>query len=184
LVANHRHIMNRILAAILVLTLAVPAVGAAQNGLTIVRAAPPANPASAENFTGTARVGEFFRGDDPARVYGASVAFEAGARTNWHTHALGQTLIVTAGTGLVQLWGDAVEEIRTGDVVVIAPGERHWHGASPDASMTHVAISETPEGVPSTEWMEAVSEEQYAAAAASTPAAPAGDDDQPSRAQQ
>src|SRR5690606_8145229 len=181
LVANHRHIMNRILAAILVLTLAVPAVGAAQEGLTIVRAAPPANPASAENFTGTARVGEFFRGDDPARVYGASVAFEAGARTNWHTHALGQTLIVTAGTGLVQLWGDAVEEIRTGDVVVIPPGEKHWHGASPDASMTHVAISETPEGAPSTEWMEAVSEEQYAAAA---PAAPAGDDDQPSRAQQ
>ena len=176
--------MNRFLAAALVLTLAAPVVGAAQEGLTILRATPPANPASAANFTGTARVGEIFRGNGPARVYGATVAFAAGARTHWHVHVLGQTLVVTAGAGLVQRWDGAVEEIRAGDVVLIPPGVKHWHGASPYAPMTHVAISETPEGAPSTEWMEAVSDEQYAAAPASAPVAPAGSGDQPSRAQQ
>lgn len=174
--------MNRIFAGILFLTVATPLIGAAQEGLTIVRAAPPANPAAAQNFTGTARVGEMFRGNDPARVYGATVAFEAGARTHWHTHALGQTLIVTGGTGRVQIWGEAVQEIRTGDVVLIPPGAKHWHGASPDASMTHVAISETPEGAPATEWMEAVSDTQYAEAQEPPPGT--GADDEPSRAQQ
>lgn len=176
--------MNRLLAKVLVLVLTAPAAGAAQDNLTIVRATPPANPASAENFTGTARVGEIFRGDDPARVHGATVAFEAGARTHWHAHALGQTLVVTSGTGLVQLWGGAVQEIRTGDVVLIPPGEKHWHGASTNAPMTHVAIAEAREGAPSIEWMEAVSDDQYAAGAPPAPAESATSDEEPSRAQQ
>lgn len=176
--------MNRLLVTSVALALATPAVGAAQDGLAIVRATPPADPASAENFTGTGRVGELFRVSDPARVYGATVAFDPGARTNWHAHALGQTLVVTAGTGLVQLWDGAVQEMRVGDVVLIPPGAKHWHGASPHTPMTHVAISEAPEGAPSTEWMEAVSDEQYGAVPALAPVAPAGRDDQASRAQQ
>jgi quercetin dioxygenase-like cupin family protein len=112
-------------------------------------------------FTGTVRVDPLFQADAPARVACASVTFEPGARTAWHTHPLGQTLIVTAGLGRVQRWDGPVEEIRPGDVVWFAPGEKHWHGASPTTSMTHIAIQEQLDGN-MVEWMEKVSDEQYA----------------------
>lgn len=122
----------------------------------------PARPAPADYFTGSARVDTPFQASAPARVSGARVVFDAGARTAWHTHPLGQTLLVTAGTGRVQRWGDAVEEIRQGDVVWIPPGQKHWHGAAPNSSMTHIAITEQIDGK-TVEWMEKVSEAQYAA---------------------
>ena len=96
----------------------------------------------AENFTGNVRVDPLFQATDPTRASGASVTFEPGARTAWHTHALGQTLIVTAGCGRVQSWGGPIEEIRPGDVVWCPPGEKHWHGAAPTTAMTHIAIVE------------------------------------------
>jgi quercetin dioxygenase-like cupin family protein len=101
-----------------------------------------------------------FQAPDPALVQGASVTFEPGARTVWHTHPLGQTLIVMAGCGRVQRWGGAVEEIRPGDVVWIAPAEKHWHGASASTAMTHIAIQEK-QGDKVVDWMEPVSDEQY-----------------------
>ncbi len=120
----------------------------------------PPRPAPADNFTGSARIDSAFQGTAPARVYGARVTFEAGARTAWHTHVLGQTLIVTAGTGLVQRWGDPIEEIRQGDIVWIPPGQKHWHGAAPKTAMTHIAIVEHLDGK-STDWMEQVSDAEY-----------------------
>lgn len=172
--------MTRFIVTALALALATPAIVRAQDSLTVVRGAPPANPAPSENFTGTVRVGGWFEAEAPARTYGATVAFEPGARTHWHTHALGQTLVVTAGTGRVQLWDGPVQEIRPGDVIRIPPGAKHWHGASPDAPMTHVALVERPDKGPSTEWMEAVTDDQYTVGL--TPLAP--DTDEPSRAQQ
>lgn len=115
-----------------------------------------------EYFTGTVRVDPLFQANDPARASGASVTFEPGARTAWHAHPLGQTLIVTAGCGRVQRWGGPIEEIRPGDVVSIAPGEKHWHGATPTTAMTHIAIQEQVDGK-AAEWMEKVSDEQYRA---------------------
>jgi quercetin dioxygenase-like cupin family protein len=115
-----------------------------------------------EYFTGTVRIDPLFQASDPARAAGASVTFEPGARTAWHTHPLGQTLIVTAGCGLVQLWGGPVDEIRPGDVVRIAPGEKHWHGAKAATAMTHIAIQEQLDGK-TADWMEKVSDEQYGA---------------------
>ena len=117
----------------------------------------------AEYFTGVVRVDPLFTAPAPARGLGANVTFEPGARTAWHTHPLGQTLVVTAGCGLVQRWGGPVEVIRPGDVVWIAPGEKHWHGAAATTAMTHMAIVETLDGK-SAEWMEQVSQEQYRAA--------------------
>lgn len=114
----------------------------------------------AEYFTGSVRLDPLFQPAEPARAFGASVTFEPGARTVWHTHPLGQTLVVTAGCGRVQRWGSAIEEIRPGDVVKISPGEKHWHGAAPTTAMTHIAILEVLDGR-SVEWMEAVTEEQY-----------------------
>jgi len=111
-------------------------------------------------FTGTVRIDPLFQRNDPARVTGGSVTFEPGARTAWHTHPLGQTLIVTAGCGLVQRWGGPIEEIRPGDVVCIAPGEKHWHGATGTTAMTHIAIQEKLDDKV-VEWMEKVSDEQY-----------------------
>jgi quercetin dioxygenase-like cupin family protein len=116
----------------------------------------------AEYFTGTARIDPLFQPSDPARAAGASVTFEPGARTGWHTHPLGQTLIVTAGCGLVQRWDGPIEEIRPGDVVWIAPGEKHWHGATATTSMTHIAIHEQLDGKVA-DFMEPVSDEQYQA---------------------
>ncbi|HET6609189.1 MAG TPA: cupin domain-containing protein [Rhodopila sp.] len=113
-------------------------------------------------FTGTVRVDPLFQAEDPARVAGASVTFEPGARTAWHTHPLGQTLIVTAGVGRVQREGGSVEEIRPGDVVWFQPGEKHWHGAAPTTAMTHIAIQEKLDGKV-VDWMEHVSDDQYLA---------------------
>ena len=172
--------MTRLIATALAFALVVPAIVRAQDSLTVVRGARPSDPVPAENFIGTVRVGGWFQAEPPARTYGATVAFEPEARTYWHVHPLGQTLVVTAGTGRVQHWGGPVQEIRPGDVVQIPPGVKHWHGASPDAPMTHVATVERPDDGPSTVWMEEVSDEQYTAG--SPP--PVADADEPSRAQQ
>ena len=122
----------------------------------------PSGEGPAEYFTGTVRIDPLFNPPAPARVLGASVTFEPGARTAWHTHPLGQTLIVTAGCGWAQRWSGPVEEIRPGDVIWFAPGEKHWHGASATTAMTHIALVEQLEGK-SADWMEHVSEEQYRA---------------------
>jgi len=111
-------------------------------------------------FTGEVRIDPLFQAPDPALVQGVSVTFEPGARTAWHTHPLGQTLVVTAGCGRVQRDGGKVEEIRPGDVVWIAPGEKHWHGAAPTTAMTHIAIHER-QGGKAVDWLEHVSDEQY-----------------------
>src|SRR4051812_40132438 len=111
-------------------------------------------------FTGTVRVDPLFQSQEPARAGGAYVTFEPGARTAWHTHPLGQTLIVTAGLGRVQREGGPIEEIKPGDVVWFPPGLKHWHGASPDTAMTHIAINEALEGK-AVDWLEKVSDEQY-----------------------
>ena len=111
-------------------------------------------------FTGTVRIDPLFQTAAPARVQGASVTFEPGARTAWHTHPLGQTLIVTAGCGWVQRDGEPIEEARPGDVIWFPPGEKHWHGATPTTAMTHIAIQEQLDGK-AVDWMEKVSEEQY-----------------------
>jgi quercetin dioxygenase-like cupin family protein len=111
-------------------------------------------------FTGTVRIDPLFQAPDPALVQGASVTFEPGARTAWHTHPLGQTLIVTAGCGWAQRWGGPIEEVRPGDVVWFSPGEKHWHGATPTTAMTHIAIQEKVDGKV-VDWMEQVSDEQY-----------------------
>jgi quercetin dioxygenase-like cupin family protein len=113
-----------------------------------------------EWFTGVVRIDPLFQAAEPARVVGASVTFEPGARTAWHTHPLGQTLIVTAGCGWAQREGGVVEEIRPGDVVWFAPGEKHWHGAAATTAMTHIAIQERLDGRV-VNWMEQVSEAQY-----------------------
>ena len=120
----------------------------------------PSGKGPADYFTGTVRIDPLFEAPEPGRVRGASVTFEPGARTAWHTHPLGQTLIVTAGAGLVQRWGGAVEEIRPGDVVWFAADEKHWHGATPLTAMTHIAIQEALNGSP-VDWMEQVSDAQY-----------------------
>jgi quercetin dioxygenase-like cupin family protein len=120
----------------------------------------PSGKGPAEYFTGTVRTDPLFQANDPARALGVSVTFEQGARTAWHTHPLGQILIVTAGCGLVQCWGDSIEQIRPGDVVWFPPGEKHWHGATATTAMTHIAIVEQLDGK-AADWMEKVSEEQY-----------------------
>ena len=122
----------------------------------------PSSRGPADWFTGTVRIDPLFQAHDPARAFGASVTFEPGARTAWHTHPLGQTLIVTAGAGRVQREGGPIEEIRPGDVVQFAPNEKHWHGAAPTTAMTHIAIQETLDGKV-VDWMEKVSDEQYQA---------------------
>jgi quercetin dioxygenase-like cupin family protein len=122
----------------------------------------PSGKGPAEYFTGTVRVDPLFQAPAPARVSGASVTFEPGARTAWHTHPLGQTLIVTVGCGRVQREGGPVEEIHPGDVIWFPPGEKHWHGASPTSAMTHTAIQEQLDGK-AVDWLEKVSDEQYGA---------------------
>ena len=113
-----------------------------------------------EYFAGAVHIDSRFQRSDPARVGGGIVTFEPGARTAWHTHPLGQTLIVTAGTGLIQQWGGPIQEMKRGDVVWIPPGVKHWHGATANESMTHIAIAENLDGK-TVEWMEKVSDEQY-----------------------
>jgi len=123
----------------------------------------PSTKGSTEYFTGTVRIDPLFQPPEPARVRGAAVTFEPGARTAWHTHPLGQTLVVTAGSGLVQSWEGPVREIWPGDIVWIPPGEKHWHGAKANTAMTHIAIQEQLNGKAAV-WMEKVSDELYQAA--------------------
>lgn len=120
----------------------------------------PSTQGSAEYFAGVVRIDPLFEAEAPARVRGASVTFEPGARTAWHTHPLGQTLVVTAGCGLAQRWGGPTEIIQPGDVVWFAPGEKHWHGATATTAMTHLAIQEALDGKV-VDWLEQVSDEQY-----------------------
>jgi quercetin dioxygenase-like cupin family protein len=120
----------------------------------------PSGKGAAEYFTGSVRVDPLFQAPEPARGTGASVTFEPGARTAWHTHPLGQTLIITAGSGRVQRWGGPIEDIRPGDVVWIPPGEKHWHGAAPTTAMTHIAIQEMLDGSNGV-FLEQVSDQQY-----------------------
>jgi len=120
----------------------------------------PTREGEAEYFTGRVRIEPLLAAPAPARVAGASVTFEPGARTAWHTHPLGQTLIVVSGVGRAQRWGGPVEEIRPGDVVWFPPGEKHWHGAAPTTAMTHIAVQEELDGKV-VEWLEHVSDEQY-----------------------
>ncbi len=120
----------------------------------------PSEKGPAEWFSGTARIDRLFQAPEPARVMSVSVTFEPGARTAWHTHPLGQTLILTSGCGWVERWGGPIEEVRPGDVVWIQPGEKHWHGATPTMAMTHIAVHEVLDGKP-VDWFEQVSDEQY-----------------------
>jgi quercetin dioxygenase-like cupin family protein len=120
----------------------------------------PSGKGPAEYFTGSVRVDPLFEAPEPARVRGAQVTFEPGARTAWHTHPLGQMLIVTSGLGWAQRDGGPIEEIRPGDVVWFSPGEKHWHGASARVAMSHIAIREALNGSP-VDWLEKVSDEQY-----------------------
>jgi quercetin dioxygenase-like cupin family protein len=123
----------------------------------------PSRKGPAENFTGLVRIDPLFDPPEPARAYGALVTFEPGARTAWHTHPLGQTLIVTFGCGWTQCWGEPKETIRPGDVIWCPPGKKHWHGATATTAMTHIAIVEKLNGK-AVDWMEKVSDEQYQAA--------------------
>jgi quercetin dioxygenase-like cupin family protein len=120
----------------------------------------PSGTGPADWFTGTVRIDPLFQANVPARAAGASVTFEPGARTAWHTHPLGQVLIITAGYGRAQSWGRGIEELRPGDVVWFPPGEKHWHGAAQKTAMSHIAIQEALDGKV-VEWMEHVSDEQY-----------------------
>jgi quercetin dioxygenase-like cupin family protein len=122
----------------------------------------PSGSGPTDYFTGTVRIDRMFDAPEPARAVGACVTFEPGARTAWHTHPLGQTLVITAGCGRAQRWGGPIEEIRPGDVIWFPPGEKHWHGATPTTAMTHIAIQEKLNGK-TVDWMEQVSEEQYRA---------------------
>jgi 4-carboxymuconolactone decarboxylase len=158
--------------------------GTARESLLVSRiASQPSVDAPAEHVTGQVRVQPYFEPEEPSRTAGAAVIFEPSARSNWHTHELAQTLIVTAGTGRVQKWGGPVQEIREGDVIHIPPGTKHWHGAGPNSPMTHISVVERPGSGSGTTWLEPVSDEQYAAMPATS-----GDEDvdgeQPTRAQQ
>ncbi|MGX1744285.1 (R)-mandelonitrile lyase [Bosea sp. NPDC055353] len=140
---------------------AAEAVSQTAQPVTVQRAGTqPPSAGPAQNFTGTVRVDGRFQGTAPARISGGMVTFEPGARTAWHTHPLGQTLLVTAGAGLVQHWEGPAQEIRVGDTVWIPPGVNHWHGASATSAMSHVAISEALDGK-TVDWLEHVSDEQY-----------------------
>jgi quercetin dioxygenase-like cupin family protein len=122
----------------------------------------PSAKGPAEYFTGTVRIDPLFQAPDPARVVGASLTFEPGARTAWHSHPLGQTPNVTASCGLAQRWGGPTEQIRPGDVIWFPPGEKHWHGATATTAITHIAIQEQLDGK-TVDWTEKVSDEQYLA---------------------
>jgi 4-carboxymuconolactone decarboxylase len=129
--------------------------------ITVSRAgSQPSREAPGQYFTGSVRIDPLFESKDAPHTSAASVSFEAGAHSAWHTHPLGQILVVTSGTGRVQRWGEAAAEIRTGDVVWIPPNQKHWHGAAPASAMTHIAIQSTLGGK-NVDWMEKVSEERY-----------------------
>jgi len=128
----------------------------------------PVTQGTSDRFSGTVKITSLFTANAPSRVTGGKVTFEPGARTAWHSHPVGQTLIVTAGTGRIQFWGGAIQEIKTGDVVSIPPATKHWHGASPGSSMTHIAIQEQADGK-TADWFEKVTDEQYGIADAAKP---------------
>jgi len=153
--------MNQLAVAVACLSVVACAMAQSGEGLRIARAgSQPSTAGPSENFTGRVRVDSPFRAEAPGRAGGALVTFEPGARTAWHTHPLGQTLIVTQGTGRVQRWGGPVQEIRPDDVVWIPPGEKHWHGAAPTTGMSHIAIGEVLDGK-SVDWLEKVTDAQY-----------------------
>jgi quercetin dioxygenase-like cupin family protein len=151
--------MKRILLAAALLGGAAPALASSEVVVTSA-GSQPSSAGAPENFTGAVRVDDRFRGTEPSRIGGATVTFAPGARTAWHTHPLGQTLIVTAGVGLVQHWGGPAQQIRPGDAVWIPPSVKHWHGATPTNGMSHIAFSEALDGK-TVDWMEHVSDEQY-----------------------
>lgn len=141
--------------------LASAAIAGTEEKLKITRSGShPSQPGSESYFSGNVRIDAPFQGTAPARVGGATVTFEPGARTAWHTHPLGQTLIVTQGRGWLQEWGGEIQEINQGDIVWIPEGVKHWHGATAQTAMTHIAIAESLNGSP-VEWLEKVSDEQY-----------------------
>jgi quercetin dioxygenase-like cupin family protein len=154
--------MKALGATLMSLALLIPgAADAEPSALTVTRSGShPSAKGPSEYFTGSVRVDRVFNATEPSRTSAGSVTFEPGARSAWHTHPLGQTLVVTSGLGLVQQWSAPVQEIRPGDVVWIPPGVKHWHGASPTNAMTHTAIQEHLDGKV-VEWMEKVSDEQY-----------------------
>lgn len=128
--------------------------------ITILRRrSQPAQKAAADHFTGSVEVESLFTAKAPGRASGSLITFQRGARTAWHTHPIGQVLIVTVGTGRIQRWGDPIDEIRQGDVVWIPPGQKHWHGAAPNTAMAHISIVESLDGK-TVEWMETVSDAQ------------------------
>jgi quercetin dioxygenase-like cupin family protein len=145
-------------------TLAREAEPLLRSGFMVIKRAgsQPSTKGPTDYFTGTVRIDPLVQAPAPARVLAAAVTFEPGARTAWHTHPLGQTLIVTAGVGRAQRWDGPIEAIRPGDVVWFAPGEKHWHGASPTTALTHIAVQEQLDGK-AVDWLEQVSDEQYAA---------------------
>ena len=150
-----------IIALTVLLFSSTPALAVTQNKVTVSQAgSQPTTIGAAEYFTGTAKVDSRFQRDAPARIGGGIVSFEAGARTAWHTHPLGQTLIVSSGRGWVQQWESSAQQIKTGDVVWIPPGVKHWHGASANEAMAHIAVAESLDGK-SVMWMEKVTDEQY-----------------------
>jgi len=151
--------MKSIVATIAMIATALPAY--ANSEVVVTRSgSQPSAAGSPDNFTGSVRVDDRFSGTAPARIGGATVTFEPGARTAWHSHPLGQTLIVTASVGRVQHWGGPVQEIRPGDTVWIPPGVKHWHGASATVGMSHIAFSEALDGK-TVDWMEKVTDDQY-----------------------
>ncbi|SDR44847.1 4-carboxymuconolactone decarboxylase [Rhizobiales bacterium GAS113] len=158
---NRREMVSLLVSAATLLLATSGASAQADEAVAVTRAAAQSpSMGAADHFTGTVMVASPFQRKAPARVGGGIVTFEPGARTAWHTHPLGQTLFVTAGVGLLQQWDGAIEEIRTGDIIWIPPGVKHWHGATPTSGMTHVAISEALDGK-SVDWMEKVSNDQY-----------------------
>ena len=185
--------MKRFATALLALALFTPDLTHAQeeaapDGVALMVArqgAQEAQTMSGDNFTGTVHVEWAFQPEAPARTSGAYVTFEPAARTNWHTHVFGQTLIITEGSGRVQRWDGPVQEVQPGDVIRIPPGVKHWHGAAPDAAMTHLSLVERADNS-TTEWMEDVTDEQYAALPQEQTSEDeqTSDDDEPSRAQQ
>src|SRR5213594_1547721 len=153
--------MKLLVAAVMLVSLLASASSESSQAITITRSdSQSSRRGPTENFTGSVRIDPLFNANPPSRTSGGRVTFEPGARTAWHSHPLGQTLIVTAGTGWVQQWGGQIEEMRQGDMVWIPPGVKHWHGATTSASMTHIAIQESLDGK-TVEWMEKVSDEQY-----------------------
>ena len=152
--------MNRLTGTLTVFALLASASTEAQTLVISRSGSRSVRPAPAQNFTGSVQVEMLFAAVDPSHASGGTVIFEPGARTAWHSHPRGQILIITAGTGRVQRWGDAIEQVRAGDVVRIPASQKHWHGAAPHASMTHLAISEHRDGT-TVQWMEQVSDEQY-----------------------